>query len=103
MTEKIASGVVHESTPYAARPEPDAAELDRLRSKRDNARWNIVVGAGLMFLGSFNVGFAVGGALMVLYGGGATLYWGGRYRKLKGDPWDPDPEIDEAEKEIFGR
>ena len=105
MAEKIGSGAWHEG---AAPTDEDAAggqdsDVERFRAKRDSARWNIVVGTGLLFLSGFHLGFALGGAVMVLYGAATTFYWGSRYRKAKGDPWDPDPEIDAAEREIFGR
>ncbi len=109
MADKIASGAWHEGGP-AASPRPDEearpAEAERFHQKRDNARWNLVVGVGLMFLGGFHVALAVGGAVMVLYGGATTLYWGAKYRKAKGDPWDHDPDLDGpegVEKELFQR
>lgn len=108
MAEKIASGAWRESgsAPASEGPAGPRDDAERFRARRDNARWNLVVGTGLLFLGGFHVGLAVGGAVMVLYGAAMTLYWGARYRKAKGDPWDYDPELDGpggAEAEIFQR
>jgi hypothetical protein len=81
-------------TSAAARIGPDPAELERLKGRRDAARWNAVMGFGLMFGAGFHAGFAIGGAAMTLYGVSAAFYWGRRLRKLKGDPWAYDPELD---------
>lgn len=95
MSSKIASGAWHDGGPALAPARPgQEAELERLRGNRDNARWSAVVGFGLMFGAGFHVGFAVGGAAMVLYGAAASVYWSRRLLRLKGDPWDYDPELD---------
>lgn len=91
--DKLAPGAWHEGS-AAAMAAPDAAEAERLKGKRDSARWNAVIGFGLIFGAGFHVGFAVGGAAMALYGVAASFYWGRRLRKLKGDPWAYDPELD---------
>lgn len=70
------------------------AQIEALRTKRDNARWSAVMGFGLMFGVSFHAGFAIGGAAMVAYGVVASFYWGRRLRRLKGDPWAYDPDLD---------
>jgi hypothetical protein len=70
------------------------AKLERLRSRRDSARWSAVVGFGLLFAGSFNSAFLFGGVGMILYGAAASVYWSTRLRKLQGDPWDFDPDLD---------
>lgn len=101
MAEKIAPGAVRESAPPP--PDPHAADVERLRERRDNARWNLVVGVLLMFLGGFSAYLAIGGAAMVLYGAAATLYWGRRHRKAKGDPWAYDPELDAHEEGLLRR
>ena len=93
--DKIASGAWGESPPRAPhRPRPPADEVDRLRSRRDNARWSAVVGFGLLFAGSFSSAFLFGGVGMIAYGATASVYWSTRLRKLLGDPWDFDPDLD---------
>lgn len=103
MAEKIAGGAWHEggggptggSDAETPRPkEPDQVEVDRLTAKRDNARWSAVVGFLMLFGASFLAAFAIGGALMIAYGVAASMYWSRRIRKLKGDPWAYDPELD---------
>lgn len=105
MADKIAGGSWHEGPPAggpAGSPAVDAdaakrAEEDRLTARRDSARWTAVVGFGMMFLASFSVAFATGGVVMVLFGVGGSLYWSRRLRRLKGDPWAYDPELDGPE------
>jgi len=96
--DKVAAGSWHEApagkAPATVRPAPDPVEMERLKTRRDSARWNAVVGFGLMFGASFHVGFAIGGAIMTAYGICASFYWGRRLRRLKGDPWAYDPELD---------
>jgi hypothetical protein len=99
MADKVAGGAWHEPPPDpAAGPsDPDAArraEEDRLRQRRDNARWTAAVGVLMLFLSSFSVALASGGVVMVLFGAGGSLYWSRRLRRLKGDPWAYDPELD---------
>ena len=104
--EKIAPGAWRDGTSTAARLGPDPNEVERLTAKRDNARWNVVVGFALMFGAGFHVGFAIGGAAMALYGIAVSFYWGRRLHRLKGDPWKYDPELDGpegAEAEFFRR
>lgn len=72
----------------------DEAELQRLRDRRDNARWSAVVGFGLLFGASFHTGFVLGGVVMILFGASASVYWSARLRKLQGDPWAYDPDLD---------
>lgn len=73
---------------------PGEDPLDRLRAKRDSARWSAVVGFGLLFGASFHSGFLLGGVAMILYGAAASVWWSTRLRKLQGDPWDYDPDLD---------
>ena len=95
MADKIASGAWHEGpSRKPIRPRPLAEETDRLRSRRDNARWSAVVGFGLLFAASFSSAFLLGGVGMIAYGATASVYWSTRLRKLQGDPWDFDPDLD---------
>lgn len=71
-----------------------AAEVERLRERQNNARLTAVLGFGLMFAAYWNVAFAVGGAFTVLGSVAAYIWWGRRIRKVKGDPWDYDPDLD---------
>lgn len=70
------------------------AEVERLRSRRDGARWSAVVGFLLMFGGTFSSAFVVGGLGMVAYGVVASFYWSSRLGKVQGDPWEYDPDLD---------
>ena len=104
--DKIAPGAWHDGSPTANRLGPDPSEVERLTAKRDAARWNVVMGLALMFGVGFHVGFAIGGAAMAVYGLATSFYWGRRLHKLKGDPWEYDPELDGpggAETEFFRR
>lgn len=99
MAEKMGSGSWHEGTPGGATPrgrapEPDQVEVDRLTARRDNARWSAVIGFLMLFAASWLTAFAIGGALMILYGTTASFYWSRRIRQLKGDPWAYDPDLD---------
>jgi hypothetical protein len=76
------------------RSDPDPAELERLTTKRDNGRWLAVVGFAMLFLGGVAYQVALGGLLMLGYGVVVSVYWGARLRKLKGDPWAYDPDLD---------
>ena len=78
----------------AGRHPPDAAELERLTRRRDNARWAAVVGFGMLFAGGILYQIALGGLVMMVYGTAASMYWSRRVRRLKGDPWAYDPELD---------
>ena len=82
----------------AASPRPrraaDPGEADRLRSRRDNARWSAVVGFLLLFGGSFSAAFVAGGVAMIAYGAVASIVWSARLRKVQGDPWAYDPDLD---------
>lgn len=73
---------------------PHEHEVERLRARRDNARWSAVVGFGLLFGASFHSAFLAGGVAMILYGAGASVWWSTRLRKVQGDPWDYDPDLD---------
>lgn len=101
MPDKIGQGVIWEAPPSA---EAEAVrierELERLREKRDNARWYVVAGFGMLFAGSFSIYFAMGGVLMSAYGVWGYLYWSRRIKKVE-DPWD-DEDIDAWEREEFG-
>jgi hypothetical protein len=95
MAEKIAPGVWLESPPSKpTKPEPDRQEIERLTTRRDNARWSAVVGFVMLFAAGFSTAFAIGGVLMIGYGTVASMYWSRRITKLKGDPWAYDPELD---------
>ena len=69
-------------------------EVDRLTARRDSARWSAVVGFALLFAGSFSSAFLFGGVAMIAYGAVASVYWSQRLKKVKGDPWDYDPDLD---------
>lgn len=69
-------------------------QVERLRTRRDNARWSAVVGFALLFGASFSAAFVVGGVGMIAYGAIASVVWSTRLRKLQGDPWTYDPELD---------
>lgn len=100
VAEKIGQGVILETHPRDTVDADDALEeeKDRLRNKRDAARGTAVLGTGMMFLASFSAGMAVGGALMLLFGGVGAFVWGRRLRALEDDPWN-DSEIDAWERE----
>jgi hypothetical protein len=102
MAEKIAGGAWRDGPADAGAAAADAArraEEDRLHAKRDNSRWTAVVGFLMLFLASFSVLFATGGVVMVLGGVAGSLYWSRRLRRLKGDPWAYDPDLDGPEGE----
>ena len=63
--------------------------------------WYVIMGVALMFTGTVNAYFAVGGALSAVYGSVATIYWGRRLTRLD-DPWEHDPDLDAWEEEHFG-
>jgi hypothetical protein len=77
----------------AAAPKPQDP-VARLAQRRDNARWTAAVGFLLLFAARFSADFVIGGMLMVAYGVLASFYWSRRIRKVKGDPWDYDPDLD---------
>lgn len=74
--------------------EPDAAEVARMTTRRDNARWTAAVGLLMLFAGRFYTPLVLGGMLMAGYGVLASFYWSRRIRSLKGDPWAYDPDLD---------
>ena len=83
---------------YAAGgPRQTVDEEARARQRRDDARWYIVAGVGMMFAGSFSVYFAMGGVVMAVYGGVAYGYWSRRMRGAY-DAWK-DEELDAWERE----
>lgn len=93
--EKIAAGAWSEAPVRAPhRPRPPADDVERLRERRDSARWSAVVGFALLFAASFSSAFLFGGVGMILYGAAASVYWSARLRKVQGDPWDFDPDLD---------
>jgi hypothetical protein len=73
---------------------PPQEELDRVTSRRDNARWTAVVGFAMLFGGGLHYSIVLGGVAMAAYGAAASIYWGRRLHKLKGDPWAYDPDLD---------
>jgi hypothetical protein len=73
---------------------PPQEEVDRVTARRDNARWTAVVGFAMLFGGGLHYSIVLGGVAMAAYGATASIYWGRRLRKLKGDPWAYDPELD---------
>lgn len=76
-------------------PAPPEDDLARCTRRRDNARWTAAVGFLTLFVGGrFLAAFLVGGMLMAAYGVAASFYWSRRMRKIKGDPWAYDPELD---------
>ena len=83
-----------------APPAARVASLEQLQRRRDSALWLLVSGFGLIFLGSWTVQFAVGGAVSVLLGMVGYLYYGIRLRRVKGDPWAYDPELDGPESPL---
>lgn len=92
---RMDEGVLHPHDPDD--PREDAAkraETERLTAKRDNARWFVIVGVAMLFAGSLLVQVAIGGVFMVGYGVVASMYWSRRLRRLKGDPWAYDPDLD---------
>ena len=101
MADKIGSGAWHEGSPSptGAAPTPtddgrDRAEEERLTAKRDNARWTGVVGFAMLFGGGIHYSIVLGGMCMAAYGAAASIYWSRRLRKVKGDPWAYDPDLD---------
>ena len=100
-------GPVDDSILYRQPPTEEARlqaldeEKAHLRQKRDDARWYVIIGVALMFAGSINAYFAAGGAVSVVYGAVATLYWGRRLKRIH-NPWEHDPELDAWEEEHFG-
>ena len=88
-------GVLHPHDPNDPREEvAKRAETARLTSRRDNARWFAIVGVAMLFAGGLLVQIAIGGVFMVAYGVVTSMYWSWRLRRLKGDPWAYDPELD---------
>lgn len=81
-------------------PLDDAARFTR---NRDGARWTAAIGFLMLFAGRFSVALAAGGLVMAAYGAAASFYWSRRLRKLKGDPWAYDPELDGPEQAEWQR
>lgn len=77
--------------------------IARLTAKRDNARWSAVVGFGLLFAASFSTAFVLGGVAMIGYGATASVYWSRRLLRLKGDPWQFDPDLDGPQAPAWSR
>jgi len=75
-------------------PDPPQHEVERLTTKRDNARWTGVVGFAMLFGGGLHYSIVLGGMCMAAYGAVASIYWSRRLRKVKGDPWAYDPDLD---------
>jgi hypothetical protein len=73
---------------------------DRLQKRREGALFMLVAGFGLIFMGSWSVQFAIGGAVSVVLGMSGYLYYGYRLRRLKGDPWAYDPDLDGPESPL---
>jgi hypothetical protein len=73
---------------------PSQQEVERLTTKRDNARWTGVVGFAMLFGGGLHYSIVLGGMCMAAYGAVASIYWSRRLRKVKGDPWAYDPDLD---------
>lgn len=71
--------------------------MQRLRAHRDSGRWYLVMGVAMMFAGGLFPALAIGGALSVIYGLAANLYWSQRMKRVY-DPWR-DPELDRWEEE----
>lgn len=95
MDERIADGAWRDPPSRApGRDEARRAQADRLRARRDSARWSAVVGFALLFAASFSSAFLFGGVAMILYGVGAAMVWSRQLRRLEGDPWAYDPELD---------
>ena len=69
-------------------------DVERFTRKRDNARWAAVVGFGMLFAGGILYQIALGGLAMMAYGTVASVYWSRRIRRVKGDPWEYDPDLD---------
>ena len=102
MADKIAAGSWHEGAGGGTGPGDsptvddgrDRTEEDRLTAKRDNARWTGVVGFAMLFGGGLHYSIVLGGMCMAAYGAVASIYWSRRLRKVKGDPWAYDPDLD---------
>ena len=69
-------------------------ELERLTARRDAARWVAGVGVLMLFAGGILYQIALGGLAMMAYGAAASVYWSRRILRLKGDPWEYDPDLD---------
>lgn len=92
---RMNEGVLHPHDPNDPREDvAKRAETERLTSKRDNARWAAVVGFAMLLAGGILYQIALGGLAMMAYGSVASMYWSRRLRKLKGDPWAYDPDLD---------
>jgi hypothetical protein len=72
-------------------------EIARARTRRDNARWTVVMGMAMLFGAAFHWALAAGGAAMTMYGGASYVYWSRRMTAMD-DPWQ-DEEIDAWERE----
>ena len=94
MADKVAGGAWHEGPPSAPDEPAPPDDVQRITQRRDNARWTAAVGFLMLFAGRFSVDFAIGGMLMAGYGAAASVFWSRRLRKVKGDPWAYDPELD---------
>ncbi len=82
---------------------PDAAAVaayEEAMGKKTDAVWYVVVGVVMLFLSSFHWGVAVGGVLMVGYGGLRYAQWSSVARHAY-DPWKDD-DLDAWEEEEFG-
>ena len=85
--------------PPAQTIDPVRSEMDRLRQRRDQSMWYLVMGTAMLFAGGFHIGLAIGGVFMVAGGAVNYLYWSARLRRIY-DPWRDD-ELDAWEREHF--
>jgi hypothetical protein len=77
-----------------SRTPPPPELVARLTRRRDGSRYTAATGVGMMFMAGWSWQIGVGGALMVLGGLASSAFWSARLRRIKGNPWDYDPEID---------
>ena len=69
-------------------------ELARIHRRRKSSLGVAALGLGLIFLGSLIWQLALAGVVLVVAGLLGAAYWSFRLRKIKGTPWDYDPELD---------
>jgi len=90
----VPEGKAHNVRSPRGRVDAPPEEVERLTAKRDNARWTGVVGFAMLFGGGLHYSIVLGGMCMAAYGATASIYWSRRLRKVKGDPWAYDPDLD---------
>lgn len=74
--------------------QPNKSDLDNAASKRKSSLGVVALGIGMLFLAGLSVWVAAIGVVIVVGGIASALTWSIRMKRLKGDAWDYDPDLD---------